>query len=91
MKPYQEQMFFLDTEQMRVDPAIEILHLGMEDGLIETHERGKQPIYVYVDDQKIEYEGTLKDWRGWLDDDDGPRDELVELISQNTILLAGGV
>jgi recombination protein RecA len=88
--PYREQMFYFDSERKRVDPAVEILHLGMEDGLIEEVKVGRSNGYTYTMNDGTEYEGTLRDWRGWIDQDENLREELTDLIHEETAVMASG-
>jgi recombination protein RecA len=55
--PYREGAFVFNHEMKRIDPAYEILQLGLEDGLIERSASGQ---YSYVDLDDHEWKGTEK-------------------------------
>jgi recombination protein RecA len=89
-RPYQQGMFYFDAEKGCIDLATEVVHLGMEDEIIEQAVNSrKQTVYVYDDEQGEEWRGTLAQWRSFLAEQDDLREELIDLIQENTIILGG--
>lgn len=78
-RPYMQGSYIFDNENGRIDPASEIIHLGLEDGLI-THVGNN---YIYTDIDGEEYKGTLKQWQGFVEDEDLYA-ELVSAINDQT-------
>lgn len=83
-KPYQQGAYIFRTDKGRIDPASEVIHLGLEDGIIEK--KGNHWIYESVDEE--EYKGDLKYWNKLLAEDDEVREELISAINDQTHELA---
>jgi len=79
-RPLREGSFVFSHELRRIDPASEIVMLGLEDGLIE-HAAGR---YEYVDLDDYRWRGTLKQFSGWIRDNPELRKELESVISENS-------
>ena len=80
--PGREGSFVFNHEMKRIDPAYEILQLGLEDGLIERNSTGR---YSYVDLGDKEWKGTERQFTDWLNTNEDLRDELVAVIQDNTM------
>lgn len=81
-RPQREGAFVFNHDLRRIDPAYEIIQLGLEDGLIERSANGW---YSYVDLEDQEWKATEKKFTQWLREDADLRDELVSVIVDNTI------
>lgn len=84
-RPYQEGMFYFNTEKGQVDHDRDLLDLLLGDGFVERSGNS----YVYIDGDNQEWSGTLKTWKGWLAEEPELRQELVWIVEENTRLLAG--
>jgi recombination protein RecA len=62
-RPEREGSFVFDYDLKTIDPAWEIISLGLEDGLIERTANGW---YSYIDLDDVEYRGTEKKFRNML-------------------------
>lgn len=82
-RPYQQGMYLFRSDLGRIELASEIIHLGLEDEIINKVGRS----YVY-DGMDGEVKGTLNQWSDRLSEDDALRDELIEAITDQTIQLA---
>lgn len=80
-RPYREGSFIFDGEQGCIDVGSEIIHLALEDGLVE--QSGNSYSYVGVDDQ--EHKGTFNRFRDILANDAELQEELIDLISDETV------
>jgi recombination protein RecA len=86
--PYREGAFIFNYEMKRIEPASEIIQLGLEDGLIERNASGW---YSYTDLDDHEWKGTEKKFRNWLNTNDDLREEIEAVIVDNTNeLMRGG-
>jgi recombination protein RecA len=79
--PHREGAFVFNHVMARIDPASEIVQLGLEDGLIERSANGW---YTYVDLNEHEWKGTEKKFYKMLNSEDDLRDELVWAIQDNS-------
>jgi recombination protein RecA len=79
-RPLREGSFVFSHELRRIDPASEIIMLGLEDGLIENS-AGR---YEYVDIDDYEWRGTYKQFSGWVRDNPQLQKELTDAISENS-------
>lgn len=84
-RPYMQGMFVFDTRHGEIDLASEIIHLGLEDGVIER----KGNSFSFEDSDGYEWKaGTEKKFKQLLYQQDDVRTELVESISDMTIELS---
>lgn len=81
-RPQREGAFVFNHNIQCIDPAYEIIQLGLEDGLIERTANGR---YSYTDLDNYEHKGTEKKFAQSLRDDEQLRDELVTVIAANTV------
>lgn len=81
-RPEMESMFLFDIERQCIDREYEILHLGMEDGLITRSGN----TFSYVDDNGEVFSGTETRFKKMLAEDEELAQELVDLIEEGTIL-----
>ena len=65
----------------RIDPASEIVQLGLEDGLIERSANGR---YSYTDLDGKEHKGTEKQFYKLINTSESLRDELIWAIQDNS-------
>ncbi len=79
-KPYMQGAFIFDNDKGRIDPASEIIQLGLEDGLIDSV--GNR--YVYTDLDGQEWKGGLKDWRKFISNEPELYEELASAIADQT-------
>jgi len=79
-RPYQQGAYIFRTDKGRIDFASEIIHLGLEDEIIDK--KGNKWVYESVDGN--EYSGDLKFWNKLLSDDEELCDELVNAINDQT-------
>lgn len=79
--PYMEGAFVFNHRMKKIDPAYEILQLGLEDELIERSSTG---VYSYTDLNDKEWKGKEKQFTGYLRKDDELREELESVIVENT-------
>lgn len=82
--PHREGAFVFSHRMKRINPASEIVQLGLEDSLIERTANGW---YSYVDLNGKEWRGTEKKFYKMLNTEDDLREELVWAIQDNS---AGG-
>jgi recombination protein RecA len=82
-RPGQEGMFFFDYETRRIDREREIVTLGLQDGLIESH--GKK--LIYTDSTGHEWDGQEATFLRWLREEDDLAEELEWAIGENTRLI----
>lgn len=88
-RPNREGAFVFNHDLRMIDPAYEILQLGLEDELIERSSTGR---YSYVDLDDHEWKGTEKQFTNWLRTKDELAHELITAIQDNTrVDAAGGV
>ena len=80
--PYREGAFVFNHRMKKIDPAYEILQLGLEDELIERSASGR---YSYTDIDGHEWKGTEKQFTGYLRAEDELRTELESAIRDVTI------
>lgn len=83
-RPHVESMFYFDYERRMIDPEYEIIHLGLEDGLIKR----KGNTFTYEDSDGHEWSGTDQRFRAMLRENEELRDELTWAITQNTLALS---
>lgn len=79
--PGREGAFVFNYNMKRIDPASEIVQLGLEDGLIERSASGH---YSYEDIDGKEWKGTEKKFYGMINGNEELRDELESAIIDNT-------
>lgn len=84
-RPYVESMFYFDYERRMIDPEYELIHLGLEDRLIER----KGNTFSYEDSEGVTWSGTDKAFRRLLQEEEGLREELTWAIRQNTRQMSG--
>lgn len=80
-RPQREGAFVFNHDLKDIDPAYEIIQLGLEDGLIERTANGW---YSYVDLDDHEWKGTEKKFTKFLRDEAELQEELVSVIQANT-------
>src|SRR4030095_12750377 len=86
-RPNRAGSFVFSHDLRDIDPAYEIIQLGLEDGVIERNASGW---YEYTDlDDKI-WKGVEKNFTRYLRENDELRDELESLIEANTLELEHG-
>lgn len=85
-RPNREGAFVFSHEMMDIDPASEIIMLGLEDNLIARSGNG---IYTYTDLDDDVWKGTYKKFAKMIRDNDGLQQELVDAISD--VSTRGGV
>jgi recombination protein RecA len=83
-RPELESMFMFDYERRMIDPEMEIIHLGLEDGLIERSTN----TFSYEDSDENVWTGQEAKFRRILQDQDDVREELVWAISENSRAIA---
>jgi recombination protein RecA len=82
--PYRESMFFFDAERRCIDREREIIHLGLEDGLIERHGN----TFTYEDTDGETWRGTESVFCRHIRDNNELSEELEWAITENTRLSA---
>ena len=80
-RPYQQGSYIFRTDVGRIDLASEVIHLGLEDGIIEK--TGNQWVYESVDGET--YKGDLKFWNRLLSEDEAINAELIDAINDQTM------
>jgi recombination protein RecA len=83
-RPELEAMFLYDYENSRIDPEYEIIHLGLEDGLITLSGR----TYSYEDTDGNEWSGVEHQFRKLLRENEELREELIAGIEEQTWAIA---
>lgn len=79
--PGREGAFVFNHDLKMIDPAYEILQLGLEDELIARSSNGW---YSYTDLDDHEWKGTEKKFTNWLRTNEDLALELVQVIQDNT-------
>lgn len=79
--PHREGAFVFNHRMKRIDPASEIIQLGLEDGLIERSANGR---YSYVDLDDHEWKGSEKQFYKMINNEETLRDELVWAIQSTS-------
>lgn len=82
-KPYMQGAYIFDNDRGRIDPASEVIQLGLEDEIIDSVGNN----YVYVDIDGQEWKGTLNKWRDFIDDNPDLYEELASAIADTTYQL----
>lgn len=85
-RPEMESMFLFDYDERRIDADMEIITLGLEDGLIE---RSGNTFHYEAGDGLL-WSGMESKFRRILRDEEEVREELMWAISENTRVLALG-
>jgi recombination protein RecA len=85
-RPYMEASFYFDAERAEIDTGRSLIHLALQDGLIERSGN----TFSYVDGNNMQFTGTEKQMTGMLRDNHDIREELEWAIGENTKLLAVG-
>jgi recombination protein RecA len=80
--PGREGAFVFNHRMKKIDPAYEIIQLGLEDGLIQRSSNGW---YSYVDLEDYEWKGTEKKFTKWLNENEDLFLELESVIRENTL------
>lgn len=84
VKPYGQGMFAFDNQKGQIDSFSEIIHLGLEDEIIQREGN----TFIYEDIAGAEWKsGSEKGFRKMLEENDDVREELVEAISDMTVQL----
>lgn len=86
-RPNREGAFVFNHDLKMIDPAYEILQLGLEDELIERSSTGR---YTYTDLDDKEWKGTEKQFTNWLHNNDDLANELITAIQDSTRQDAAG-
>lgn len=79
-RPYREGSFIFDGDMEAIDIASEVVHLGLEDGIITM--RGKN--YVYEDVEGVEWSYMEKKFYKVIRENEELRSEIVAEIQDNT-------
>lgn len=79
--PHREGAFVFSHRMKRINPASEIVQLGLEDGLIKRSANGW---YSYVDLDGKEWKGTEKKFYKMLNGEETLRDEVIWAIQDNS-------
>jgi recombination protein RecA len=79
--PHREGAFVFNHNMKRIDPASEIIQLGLEDGLIERTANGR---YSYTDLDGTAWGGTEKQFYKLIHTQEVLRDELIWAIQDNS-------
>lgn len=85
--PGKEGAFVFNYDLKMIDPAWEIIQLGLEDGVIQRTANGW---YSYVDLDDVEHKGGEKKFREILMKNDDLREEIEAVIRDNTLNQGGG-
>jgi recombination protein RecA len=80
-RPNREGAFVFNHDLKDIDPAYEIIQLGLEDGLVERSASGW---YSYTDLDDREWKGTEKNFTKYLRDEEELREELDSAIRATT-------
>lgn len=80
-RPQREGAFVFNHDLRIIDPAYEVIQLGLEDGLIDRTANG---IYSYTDIDDHEWKGYEKKFAQFLRENDELRQELIDVIVENT-------
>lgn len=83
-RPYAQGSYVFRSDQGRIDIASEIIHLGLEDEIIQKS--GNSYIYETFDGETVK--GTLASFGTKVREDDALRDELISAIEDMTYQLA---
>jgi recombination protein RecA len=83
-RPYAQGSYVFRSDQGRIDIATEIVHLGLEDEIIDKD--GTKYIYETIDGETIK--GTMATFGDRLREDELLRDELISAIEDMTYQLA---
>ena len=86
-RPNREGAFVFNHDLRDIDPAYEIIQLGLEDGLIERSASGW---YNYVDLDDREWKATERNFTKYLREDEELREELESAIRATTAGIADG-
>lgn len=86
-RPQREGAFVFNHDLKIIDPAYEIIQLGLEDGLIDQTGTG---IYSYTDLDDKEWKGHEKKFTNYLRTEDELRHELVTAIVDQTRQISRG-
>jgi recombination protein RecA len=79
--PGREGSFIFNFRMKRIDPASEIVQLGLEDGLIRQDGNGK---YTYIDLDDKKWAGTQKVFYKMINSNPELREELEAVIADNS-------
>lgn len=79
-RPYMQGAYIFDNDKGRIDPASEVIQLGLEDGIVEAS--GNQYFYTDLDGQ--EWKGTLNKWREIIANEPDLYEELMSAIADQT-------
>lgn len=82
-RPYQQSMFYWDAERGCVDQELEIIHLGLEDGLITRHGNS----FHYEDSDGNEWSGVATKFKQILRKEEEVREELVWAVSEKSRMI----
>lgn len=82
--PNREGAFVFNYRMKKIDPAWELIQLGLEDGVIDRTANG---IYSYTDIEDKEWKGFEKKFRKFLYDDEELYEEIADVIRDNTLNL----
>jgi recombination protein RecA len=80
-RPLREGAFVFNFDLEMIDPAYEIIQLGLEDGLIERSSGGQ---YSYIDLDDHQWKGTERVFTKMLRENEDLYDELRTVIEANT-------
>jgi recombination protein RecA len=83
-RPEMESMFYFDMERGEIDRAMEIVTLGLEDGLISRSAN----TFLFEDSEGNTWSGLPGKFRQIINDNDDVREELEWAITENTKLLS---
>lgn len=86
-RPYREGAFVFNHDLGTIDPAYEILQLGLEDELVERNSTGR---YSYTDLEGKTWKGTEKVFTKYLRESEELQEELITAIQANTLNEIGG-
>jgi len=86
-RPNREGAFVFSHDLKDIDPAYEIIQLGLEDELIERAANGW---YSYTDLDDREWKGSERKFTAYLRENETLREELEDVIRANTIELEHG-
>lgn len=83
-RPYAQGSYIFRTDEGRIDPASEIIQLGLEDEILEKV--GNSYVYESIDGETIKL--GLAKWRERLEEDPEIREELLGAINDMTVELS---
>jgi recombination protein RecA len=86
-RPLREGAFVFNFDLGRIDPAYEIIQLGLEDGLIDRTSTG---VFSYTDLDDHTWTGHEKKFTAYLRDNEELREEIESVIRDNTASEGGG-